>query len=195
MKIEHFAYEVEKPAAVADWYGEHLGFIVKRSADSPVPVRFLADESGDVMIEIYNNPKGVTPDYASMNPLILHLAFVCDAVEETAERLVAAGAVMFSGNGAFQILMTGISYARTPDARIEGHGIWSRLTDSVGQQVLHIDIISWDVWEDGVDYVGGFPQDIVYALEGNWPTDNSECDFSGISMTSPARNNGWSLYL
>ena len=97
MKIEHFAYQVEKPAAVADWYGEHLGFIVKRSADSPVPVRFLADESGDVMVEIYNNPKGITPDYASMDPLILHLAFVCDTVEETAERLVAAGAVMFSG--------------------------------------------------------------------------------------------------
>jgi uncharacterized glyoxalase superfamily protein PhnB len=96
MKIEHFAYQVENPAAVAAWYGDHLGFTVKRSGDSPVPVRFLADESGDVMIEIYNNPKVTTPDYASMDPLILHMAFVCDTVPETVERLQQAGAVLLS---------------------------------------------------------------------------------------------------
>ncbi len=97
MKIEHFAYQVEKPAKVADWYGEHLGFTVKRGSDTPVPVRFLADESGDVMIEIYNNPKVTTPEYGSMDPLILHLAFVCDTVPATAERLVAAGAELIIG--------------------------------------------------------------------------------------------------
>ncbi|VGO19188.1 VOC family protein [Pontiella sulfatireligans] len=92
MKIEHFAYQVEDVAAVADWYCEHLGFQVKRGADDPFPVRFLADGSGDVMIEIYNNPKVNTPDYASMDPLILHLAFVCNEIEATIERLSAAGA-------------------------------------------------------------------------------------------------------
>ena len=92
MKIEHVAYQVEEPAAVADWYCGNLGFRVKRAADEPVPVRFLADESGDVMIEIYNNPKVGTPDYASMDPLILHLAFVCSDIPGTVERLTAAGA-------------------------------------------------------------------------------------------------------
>lgn len=94
MKIEHFAYQVEEPAVVAEWYVEHLGFSVKRASDAPVPVRFLADETGDVMIEIYNNPKVTTPDYVSMDPLILHLAFVCDTVDSTTERLVAAGATL-----------------------------------------------------------------------------------------------------
>ena len=92
MKIEHFAYQVEDPVAVSDWYCGHLGFQVKRGADSPVPVRFLADGSGDVMIEIYNNPKVKTPDYASMDPLILHLAFVCNDIPGTIERLTEAGA-------------------------------------------------------------------------------------------------------
>jgi catechol 2,3-dioxygenase-like lactoylglutathione lyase family enzyme len=97
MKIEHFAYQVEDPAAVAEWYCRQLGFIVKRESDSPVPVRFLADETGEVMIEIYNNPVVTTPDYRAMNPLILHLAFVCKTVSETAERLVAAEAELVSG--------------------------------------------------------------------------------------------------
>lgn len=94
MKIEHFAYQVEDPAAVADWYAEQFGFTVRRAADTPVPVRFLADEAGDVMVEIYNNPKVATPDYASMDPLLLHLAFVCDAVDATVERLTGSGAVL-----------------------------------------------------------------------------------------------------
>ena len=97
MKIEHFAYQVEGAAAVADWYEAHMGFVTKRGTDEPFAVRFLADESGDVMIEIYSNPTVQTPDYAAMDPLILHLAFVCETVLETAERLVAAGAEMISG--------------------------------------------------------------------------------------------------
>ena len=92
MKIEHFAFQVVDPSAVAEWYCVQLGFSVKRSADAPVPVRFLADASGEVMIEIYNNPKVKTPDYASMDPLILHLAFVCDDPAGTIGRLTAAGA-------------------------------------------------------------------------------------------------------
>ena len=97
MKIEHFGYQVEKPAETADWYCEHIGFTVKRAADEPVPVRFLADESGTVMIEIYNNPKVTAPDYGSMDPLILHMAFVCADVPATTDRLVAAGATLITG--------------------------------------------------------------------------------------------------
>ena len=97
MRIEHFAYQTEDPVAAADWYVAHLGFLIKRAADQPVPVRFLADESGQVMLEIYNNPTVSTPDYAGMDPLLLHIAFVCDRVPETVERLVAAGATKVSG--------------------------------------------------------------------------------------------------
>ncbi|QBG49153.1 VOC family protein [Verrucomicrobia bacterium S94] len=97
MKIEHFAYQVEDATAVANWYSEQLGFSVRRGSEKPFPVYFLADASGDVMIEIYSNPAVQTPDYASMDPLILHMAFVCDDIPETIQRLEAAGATRVSG--------------------------------------------------------------------------------------------------
>ncbi len=112
MKIEHFAYQTEEPAAAADWYVEHLGFSIKRGSDAPVPVRFLADESGDVMLEIYNNPVVSTPDYASMDPLILHVAFACNEVELTTERLLKAGATIVSGP---ETLSTGDTLAMLRD--------------------------------------------------------------------------------
>jgi len=96
MKIEHFALQTERPAEMADWYCSHLGFTVARAADAPVPVRFLADASGQVMLEIYKNPAVTVPDYASMDPLLLHIAFVCEDLAATAERLVAAGATLVS---------------------------------------------------------------------------------------------------
>lgn len=97
MEIEHAAFQVEDTIAMADWYCKHLGFAEKRGSDEPFPVRFLADESGDVMIEIYSNPAIQIPDYATMDPLILHMAFVCAEVPQTIERLTSAGASLLSG--------------------------------------------------------------------------------------------------
>lgn len=97
MRIEHFAYQVKSPAEMADWYGATLGFVVKRGADSPACVRFLADETGRVMLEIYNNPAVSMPDYSAMDPMLLHLAFVCDDVPGEVERLVDAGASLVTG--------------------------------------------------------------------------------------------------
>jgi hypothetical protein len=77
---------------MGEWYVKHLGFVVKRASDAPVPVRFLADETGRVMIEIYRNARIGVPDYRSADPLTFHLAFVCDDLEPTVERLVKAGA-------------------------------------------------------------------------------------------------------
>lgn len=92
MKIEHVAYQVPDPVALADWYGEHLGLRVKRSQASPPFARFLADDGDAVMIEVYNNPKIPMPDYREVDPLVLHLAFRTDDVSATRERLIAAGA-------------------------------------------------------------------------------------------------------
>ena len=44
------------------------------------------------MLEIYNNPPDQVPDYANMNPLLVHLAFVCDNPEEKRAELEAVGA-------------------------------------------------------------------------------------------------------
>lgn len=112
MKIEHFAYQIDCPADVAEWYCTHLGFTIKRGADTPVPVRFLADETLQVMLEIYNSPKVTTPEYGSMDPLLLHIAFVCEDVPASTERLVAAGASLVSGP---EVLDTGDELAMLRD--------------------------------------------------------------------------------
>ncbi len=92
MRIEHIGYMVENPVRVAQWYVEHLDFKVKRSMNEPPYAHFLADGSGQVMIEIYNNPEAAVPDYAKMNFLVLHLAFSVADVDGERERLISAGA-------------------------------------------------------------------------------------------------------
>lgn len=94
MKIEHAAFNVEDPLAMGRWYVEHLGLKVKRrTVDAPY-AHFLADDSGTVMIEIYGNKEAPLPDYRSMSPAELHLAFVSNDVEQDARRLIAAGATL-----------------------------------------------------------------------------------------------------
>ncbi|HCE46300.1 MAG TPA: glyoxalase/bleomycin resistance/dioxygenase family protein [Lentisphaeria bacterium] len=97
MKIEHIGFQVAAPAAMADWYIANLNFSCRRSADEPVPVRFIADSGGKVMLEIYNNPKVEVPDYSQIDPLTLHFAYTCDDIPGTVDKLVKAGAVLISG--------------------------------------------------------------------------------------------------
>ena len=97
MKIEHVALQVADPAAMADWYVAHLAFHVKRASDAPVVARFLADVSGTVMLEVYRNLDHPVPDYAAIDPVALHVAFVCPDIAATANRLQAAGAKLLSG--------------------------------------------------------------------------------------------------
>lgn len=92
MKIEHFAFNVADPVAVAAWYTKNLGMTVARSLDAWPFTHFLADSSGSVMIEIYNNPRDEVPPYADMNPLLLHLAFVCEEPEAKRAELEKVGA-------------------------------------------------------------------------------------------------------
>ncbi len=92
MKIEHVAFQVDDPAGVADWYIAHLGMTIKRSQAERPFGRFLADQGGTVMLEFYNNPKASIPDYTTIDPLILHVAFLTDDVASTRARLIAAGA-------------------------------------------------------------------------------------------------------
>ncbi len=94
MKIEHAAYTMQDPVAAAKWYSRHLGFKVIRSMTEEPFTHFLADSSGCVLIEIYNNPKAPVPDYKRQDPLIMHLAFVCDTPEAGRDRLLAAGATL-----------------------------------------------------------------------------------------------------
>jgi len=92
MKIEHFAFNVEDPVGMSRWYVTHLGMNVVRSDEKPPFTTFLADSSGQVMIEFYNNPADAVPDYRNMDPLIVHLAFVSEDPSVDKERLIEAGA-------------------------------------------------------------------------------------------------------
>jgi glyoxylase I family protein len=92
MKIEHVAFNVDEPAAMARWYVEHLGFTILRAGGARPYGHFLADGSAAVMIELYNNPAAPVPDYAAIDPLVLHVALISADVEADYRRLLAAGA-------------------------------------------------------------------------------------------------------
>jgi catechol 2,3-dioxygenase-like lactoylglutathione lyase family enzyme len=91
MKLEHIAFNVKDPQAVAAWYVEQLGFEIVVHKPAAHQTHFLSDGSGSV-IEIYCNPADQVPDYARQNPLIFHLAVVSEDPVADAERLMAAGA-------------------------------------------------------------------------------------------------------
>ena len=64
---------------------------VVRTGEAPGNARFLADDEGRSVLEIYAGTLPLPP-YASMDPLVLHVAFAPDDVGATRARLIAAGA-------------------------------------------------------------------------------------------------------
>jgi glyoxylase I family protein len=94
MKLEHFAVNVTDPIKISQWYVQHLGMKIVRQATTAPFTTFLADDSGRIMVELYNNPPDQVPDYNNMHPLLLHLAFVSVEPEKDKNRLVNAGAVL-----------------------------------------------------------------------------------------------------
>jgi uncharacterized glyoxalase superfamily protein PhnB len=92
--VEHVAWQVQDPPAVAAWYGTQFGFTIARKLDIGPRTHFLADADKRIVVEIYNNPKAPQPDYAAMDPLLLHLAFSVDDPEAECELLLQAGATM-----------------------------------------------------------------------------------------------------
>ena len=96
MKIEHVAFNVSDPIRMADWYVKHLGMEIVRKLDAMPHTHFLGDGSGAMLIELYHNPPDQVPAYASMDPLLLHLAFVSEDPERAKPKLQAAGATFVS---------------------------------------------------------------------------------------------------
>lgn len=94
LAVEHVAWQVQDPEAVAAWYGEQFGFRVVRKNDDPARTHFIADVSGKVLVEIYNNPAAPIPDYARQHPLLLHLAFASDDPAASRDALLNAGCMI-----------------------------------------------------------------------------------------------------
>jgi len=94
IRLEHVAINVENPVEMAKWYCDNLGMKVVREGPAPVNMRFISDAGGNMMLELYHNPPDAVPDYASMDPLMLHIAFMVDDVKGTYRKLIAAGATV-----------------------------------------------------------------------------------------------------
>jgi glyoxylase I family protein len=91
MTIEHLALNVADPVALADWYVRHLGMRIVRQVDTGPRTRFIADSAGRTVLEVYRQNAPV-PDYAAMDPMVLHIAFKVDDVAAARQTLLTAGA-------------------------------------------------------------------------------------------------------
>ena len=96
MKFEHFGINVPDARASGTWYVEHLGFKIVRSKDEGSFMRFIADETGRVVVELYTNPTAIIPDYAGQHPLTFHIAVWSSDAHADCTRLEKAGAATFS---------------------------------------------------------------------------------------------------
>ena len=96
VRFEHIGINVQDPVKMADWWVKNLDMKIKRQGEPPVSMRFLSDTDENMMIEIYHNPPEAVPEYASMDPLLLHIAFKVDDVKAIQDKLIAAGATLHS---------------------------------------------------------------------------------------------------
>ena len=94
IRLEHVALNVADPVKMAEWYVDNLGMKVMREGPPPANMRFIADRGGNMMLELYHNPPDAVPEYASMDPLLLHVAFMVDDVDAIVRKLTAAGATI-----------------------------------------------------------------------------------------------------
>jgi catechol 2,3-dioxygenase-like lactoylglutathione lyase family enzyme len=92
LNLEHVALNVPDPAAMAAWYVKNLGMRIVLQSAVPPFIHFIADAAGRSVIEIYGNTADPFPDYASMHPLRLHVAFATSDPDGSRDALVAAGA-------------------------------------------------------------------------------------------------------
>ena len=88
----HVGLNVADMDAVSDWYVKHLGLTIARRIEGSMT--FLADPTGRVVVEFYANPAAAVMDFPSTHPLTLHLAFLADDPDATAEQLIGAGATV-----------------------------------------------------------------------------------------------------
>jgi catechol 2,3-dioxygenase-like lactoylglutathione lyase family enzyme len=109
LHLEHIAYNVADPAAIAAWYVEHLGMRILRQSDQPPFIHFVADARDRVVLELYSNAVDPVPDYAAMHPLRFHVAFATADPDGSRTALLEAGATLVSdqmtGDGSRLIML------------------------------------------------------------------------------------------
>ncbi len=93
MKLEHIGFNVTDSAAMADWYMAHLGLKLARRNDSFPHERFLVDDSGISVIELFSRTDLPTIDFSVFDPFVFHIAFTAVDIDAEKQRLIAAGGV------------------------------------------------------------------------------------------------------
>ena len=96
MHSEHAGFNVPDPVSMARWYVDNCDLRIVVANDTSPYMHFVADVTGRIVFELYANPLAPIPDYASQDPLVLHLAFAVNDMTATKERLLTAGATEVS---------------------------------------------------------------------------------------------------
>jgi catechol 2,3-dioxygenase-like lactoylglutathione lyase family enzyme len=90
--IEHIGLNVPDVAQTVDWFAKNLDMKIARKTGDPSNAHFLTDAAGRNMLEIYSNTGAPIPDYKTIHPLTLHIAFSADDIPAAHNRLIQAGA-------------------------------------------------------------------------------------------------------
>lgn len=94
MKPEHVALNVPGPLPMVEWYKQNLRMTVQRAGGPPTHTTFIADVSGNIMLELFCNTNFPMLELKRLHPMTLHLAFMTDSMAETREALLKAGATV-----------------------------------------------------------------------------------------------------
>jgi len=92
IRLEHVALNVPDPVKMGDWYRRNLNMKIFRPGPPPENPRFICDEQGNMMLEIFHHSTAKLPDYHKLDPFTLHIAFMTDDVKALRAKLIAAGA-------------------------------------------------------------------------------------------------------
>ncbi len=89
----HVGLNIRHFDEIVSWYVKNLACTVVRKPGDKVA--FLADPSGRVIIEFYDNPEAPVLPFQDTHFLTLHLAFLVEDPKSVSERLVKEGAVVY----------------------------------------------------------------------------------------------------
>ena len=91
---EHFALNIPDPVSAAKWLTENLGMKIMRQGGAPNFTTFIADENKNMMFELFNNTNYPSLDFAGINYMSIHFAFIVDDINSVKEKLISAGATV-----------------------------------------------------------------------------------------------------
>lgn len=96
MKIEHIALNVSNPVKMANWYSKYLGFKILTQSHSSPFAHFIADPTGNILLEIFRLPDAKLPNYKKLDPNTFHIGFATENIQKDFKKLIKAGSRVVS---------------------------------------------------------------------------------------------------